>query len=55
MARGVLPVAGLLAALLLLGCGEKQQRSEQLSKAEIEGQWRYENDCAECHENQQPD
>jgi mono/diheme cytochrome c family protein len=55
MARGVLPVAGLLAALLLLGCGEKQQRSEQLSKAEIEGQWRYENDCAECHENPQPD
>ena len=48
MVRGLLLLAGLLAAFLLLACDEKQRGSKQPSNAEIEGQWLYENNCAEC-------
>ncbi len=53
MARGLLLVAGLTAALLALACDSKPQ--QQPSAAAIEGQWIYDNNCAECHENAQPD
>jgi len=51
MAR-VLLLAGLAAALVVAACQAKQQ---QPSAAAIEGQWIYDNNCAECHENPQPD
>ncbi|MGA9801689.1 MAG: cytochrome c [Terriglobales bacterium] len=54
MARGLLLLAGGLAAFMLLDCERKQPR-EQPSNAEIEGQWLYDNNCAECHEAPQPD
>ncbi len=57
MARGLLLTA-FLAALCLLACEKKQpadQLSDQPSRAELEGQWLYQNNCAECHETQQPD
>lgn len=52
MVRGVLLLAGFMAAFLLLACEKKQP---QPSAAEIEGEWLYDNNCAECHENPQPD
>jgi len=58
MARGLLLLAGLLAALALLACEKKQasaQLSQQPSNANVQGEWLYENNCAECHENPQPD
>ena len=55
MVRGPLLLAGLLAALLLMVVRGKTAAGRTLSNAEIEGQWRYEDNCAECHENPQPD
>ena len=59
MVRRLLLRAGFLAAFLLLGCDKKQRVSapptQRPSNAAIEGQWLYENDCAESHENPQPD
>ncbi|MFY9904367.1 MAG: cytochrome c [Terriglobales bacterium] len=54
MGRGLLLLAGLLTAFLLLAC-DKKQPSQQRSRAEIAGEWLYDNNCAECHENPQPD
>ncbi len=54
--RGLLLLAGL--ALLLSGCGKQQSqpsRSQSVSNAELQGEWLYDNNCAECHENPQPD
>ncbi len=57
--RGLLLLAGFLAAFLLLDCDKKQQAGAQargqLSGAELEGEWLYENNCAECHETAHPD
>ena len=55
MVCGRLLLLGFLAAFLLMACEKKHQHSEQPSNAEIEGQWLYENNCTECHENPQPD
>ncbi len=67
MVRGRLPLAGLLAALTLTACGKKQPANAQASvqasaapnqhpdNAVLEGEWLYENNCAECHENPHPD
>jgi mono/diheme cytochrome c family protein len=52
MARGLLLSAGFAATLLTLACQTKQQPP---STAAIEGQWIYDNNCAECHEIPQPD
>jgi len=49
--RGSLLLVGFLAAFLLIGCARKGE----LSDAEIQGQWLYADQCAECHENPQPD
>ncbi len=62
MLRGLL-LTGVLAVFLsmacLMACERKPQRGEasgeQASSKEIQGQWLYENNCAECHENPQPD
>jgi mono/diheme cytochrome c family protein len=51
MIRGSLLLSALLALLSSTACASK----EQLSNAELEGQWLYESHCAECHENPQPD
>ncbi len=51
MIRGSLLVAGVLAVLPSAACA----RREQLSNAEIQGQWLYDGHCAECHENPQPE
>jgi mono/diheme cytochrome c family protein len=67
MARGLLLMVGLSVALTLPACGKKQEASAQASarastapdqppdNAELEGEWLYENNCAECHESPQPD
>ncbi len=55
MVRGLLLLASLWAALILLACQKKQAASAQPSNAEIEGEWLYDNNCGECHENPQPD
>jgi mono/diheme cytochrome c family protein len=55
MDRKLLQLAGFLAAFVVLACEKKQPGSERPSNTEIAGQWLYENDCAECHENPQPD
>jgi mono/diheme cytochrome c family protein len=52
MARRPFLVAALLAALLSSACETKRQ---QPGAAVIEGGWIYDNNCAECHENPQPD
>jgi mono/diheme cytochrome c family protein len=54
MFRGLLPAA-ILAGLMLLACEKKQPPREQRSNAEMVGEWLYDNNCAECHENPQPD
>jgi cytochrome c2 len=40
---------------MLLACEKKQPPREQRSNAEMVGEWLYDNNCAECHENPQPD
>ncbi len=63
MVRKLLLLAGFLAAFMLLACENKQAASPPggapssapPSNAELEGQWLYDNNCAECHENPQPD
>ncbi len=63
MLRGLLLSATLSAALVLTACGKKQeanaasrpQSSPEESQAELQGEWLYDNNCAECHENPQPD
>ena len=55
MIRGSLVLAGFFAAFMLMACTRKEQPSEQLSSAEIAGQWLYESHCAECHENPHPE
>jgi mono/diheme cytochrome c family protein len=55
MIRGSLLLVGFYAAFILMACARKEQPSEPLSNAEIEGQWLYDTHCAECHENPQPD
>ncbi|MGA7294634.1 MAG: cytochrome c [Terriglobales bacterium] len=52
--RGLLPLAGLLALSLLVAC-EQKPPTERLTNAEIAGEWLYDNNCAPCHENPQPD
>ena len=53
MRRGLLLlVAGLMAAVVTVAC-ERQQ--PQMSAATLEGQWIYDNNCAECHEQSHPD
>ena len=55
MIRGLLLLACSSAVLALVACGPKEHRSNQLSKAEIQGEWLYESHCAECHENPHPE
>lgn len=67
MVRGLLLAAGFSAALILTACGKKQeasaasrgqataQSSTPKSQAELQGEWLYENNCSDCHENPQPD
>jgi mono/diheme cytochrome c family protein len=51
MIRGSLLPVGPLALLILIACSRK----EQLSSAEIQGQWLYDDHCAGCHETPHPD
>ncbi|MFZ0797341.1 MAG: cytochrome c [Terriglobales bacterium] len=59
MVRKLLLLFGVLAAFTLQACEKKQaasvQASTQPSNAELEGEWLYDNNCAECHESPQPD
>lgn len=55
MVRGLLLLAGVLAAFMLVACEKTRQPRQQRSNAEIEGGWLYDNNCAECHEHPQPD
>jgi len=51
MIRGSMLFAVLLVLLPAVAC----TRGEQLSNAEIHGQWLYDGHCAECHENPHPE
>jgi mono/diheme cytochrome c family protein len=67
MVRGSLLLAGVLVLFMLPACDKKQtgsagpntqasaQTNAQASNAELEGEWLYENNCAECHETLHPD
>jgi mono/diheme cytochrome c family protein len=63
MVRGVLLPSVSLALFVFLACGRKPaaklqpngHQSAQASHAELEGEWLYENNCAECHETSHPD
>jgi mono/diheme cytochrome c family protein len=63
MVRRVLLPSVSLALFLFLACSKKPaaklqpngHQSAQASHAELEGEWLYENNCAECHETSHPD
>jgi mono/diheme cytochrome c family protein len=67
MVRGSWLLAGVLVLFMLLACDKKQTGSArpntpanartnaQASHAELEGEWLYENNCAECHKTVHPD
>lgn len=63
MGRKLCLAAVFSAAIVLTACGKKQeanaarrpQPSPEESQAELQGEWLYDNNCAECHENPQPD
>jgi mono/diheme cytochrome c family protein len=44
-------MAGLFLVFSLTACAP----SEKLTNAEIQGQWLYDDHCAECHENPHPE
>ncbi len=55
MVRGLWLLPGFLLPFMFLACAKQQPASARLSNAEIEGEWLYDNNCAECHENPQLD
>jgi mono/diheme cytochrome c family protein len=67
MVRGLWLLAGVLVLCMLPACNKKStggarpntqasaRTNAQASNAELEGEWLYENNCAECHETLHPD
>lgn len=55
MPRGSPLIVSFAATLMLTACARKESPSERLSSAEIQGQWLYDDHCAECHENPHPE
>jgi len=51
MVRGGVLMTMLLPVFSLMACSP----SEKLTNTEIQGQWLYDDHCAECHENPHPE